>query len=221
MIENTLLRNIELLSDNKSFRIGAWIQNHIWLLTHLRHLTIARNTLRYQVDHGIFQRPTTKYPIRTMRKKHHNTTELLKYLSSKPYNIISMDMSFTNGWRVATNPELTFYTNSTEERNKLFGLLNMVSGLPTIDLRPLKNNILYFIDAEGNVEHIKFDAFCDLETPDEFWSESQKDEWRIRYREIERSLNKEKDDDEGLPFYQFPPDQIHPPDFDQDIGNPF
>ena len=178
MSNNALIRSLELLSDNKSFTLGTWIQDAMWLLMHFNHLHISRCYLQYQVNRTRFTESENNSPIRTMRKKHHNTSELLKYLDDRSYTIVNLDIQFHNGWRITANPMLIIYTNSTNQRDMMLDKLMKIAGIPMNDYSKLQNNIYYAVDLFGNLSEVQFDDFAPKDTPDEFWTEKQITDWR-------------------------------------------
>ena len=172
-----LISSVELLSNQKSFSLEVDTTRNLWLLLHFKDLEIKHKTLLYQVDNGIRQRKSTKHPVRKMVKKHNTTAELLRYLSDKPYKIIHLELEFTNGWKIKQMPyiALRFYTNSTEERDKLITRLLSISGQGPIDIPMLEENYTYsFISHDALV---KVDPEG-LPLPDEFWPEERVAEWR-------------------------------------------
>ena len=172
-----LISSVELLSNQKSFSLEVDTTRNLWLLLHFKDLEIKHKTLLYQVDNGIRQRKSTKHPVRKMVKKHNTTAELLRYLSDKPYKIIHLELEFTNGWNIKQMPyiALRFYTNSTEERDKLITRLLSISGQGPIDIPMLEENYTYsFISHDALV---KVDPEG-LPLPDEFWPEERVAEWR-------------------------------------------
>jgi len=95
-----LISTIELYSNHKSFSLGIDTIRNLWFLLHFNELEIKNMTIYYQVDNGMRQRKNTKHPIRKMRKAHKNTSELIEYLSDKSYNILKLELEFTNGWEI-------------------------------------------------------------------------------------------------------------------------
>lgn len=171
-----LISTIELYSNHKSFSLGIDTLRNLWLLLHFKDLEIKNKTIYYKVDNGIRQRKNTKHPVRKMRKVHKNTAELIEYLRDKPYNIKELELEFTNGWKVKQRPyiELRFYTNSTEERDKLIDKLLNIAGQGPIDLSKLDINYSYYFISQSKLVKINIDG---LAIPDEFWSEEQVVEW--------------------------------------------
>lgn len=171
-----LISTIELYSNHKSFSLGIDTLRNLWLLLHFKDLEIKNKTIYYKVDNGIRQRKNTKHPVRKMRKVHKNTAELIEYLRDKPYNIKELELEFTNGWKVKQRPyiELRFYTNSTEERDKLIDKLLNIAGQGPIDLSKLDINYSYYFISQSKLVKINIDG---LAIPDEFWSEEQVAEW--------------------------------------------
>lgn len=171
-----LISTIELYSNHKSFSLVIDTLRNLWLLLHFKDLEIKNKTIYYKVDNGIRQRKNTKHPVRKMRKVHKNTAELIEYLRDKPYNIKELELEFTNGWKVKQRPyiELRFYTNSTEERDKLIDKLLNIAGQGPIDLSKLDINYSYYFISQSKLVKINIDG---LAIPDEFWSEEQVVEW--------------------------------------------
>lgn len=178
---NPLLANsITLLSNHKSFKlfVGS-TRDHLWLLIHFKHLEIAHYKLQYQINKGVRQREKTIHPKRWMKKTFKNTAELLEYLSSKSYNILYMDFEFTNGWKIKEQPQIEFYfyTNSMEERNELIDKLLGIAGLEIKDKSVLIPNITYMLKVTGEVYPLDDELL-----PDEFWTEEQRNAWRLQYQ---------------------------------------
>ena len=188
-----LINNIELYSNYKSFSLGVDTVRNLWLLLHFKDLEIKNKTIYYQVDNGIRQRKNTKHPIRKMHKPLKNTAELIKYLSDKPYNIIKLELEFTNGWKIKQRPciELGFYTNSTQERDDLINKLLNIAGQGPIDVSQLEINFSYYFKSETELKKIDLD---DLPSPDEFWSEEQLAQWKKDYEAVERLNEKQQTD---------------------------
>ena len=198
-----LIRSIELLSNQKSLRVGMDTINNLWILMHFKELKIKSKKICYQVNTGIRQRKNTVHPKRWLKKPFESTSELLGYLCGKQYDIHHLDIEFTNGWRIKEHPhhEFLFYTTSVEDRNTLLNKLVFVSGFDPIDIPSLKQNISYYFKAGGTL--------CILDNslpfPDEFWSKKEVDAWKESYRERER-LEYLKD---------------NPEEAQEDIGEPF
>ena len=171
-----LITSLELLSNHKSFIISLDnAREKLWLLLHLKDLSIEQYKLLYQVNNGVRQRPNTVHPIRQMKKKFDNTSQLIHYLNQKSYDILKLEIAFSNGWvfKEASNHYFTFYTNSVLERDKLIEKLMQVAGYDKVSLDTIKPNITYLINSLGH--------FVDLglgENADEFWSKEKKDEWK-------------------------------------------
>jgi len=192
-----LFETIELFSNQKSFSLGVDTTRNLWLLFHFKDLEIKHKTLLYQVDNGIRQRESTKHPVRKMVKKHSNTSELLRYLSDKPYQIRHLELEFTNGWKIKQRPfiELRFYTNSTKERDSLIASLLNIAGQGPIDVSRLDKNYSYYF--KSHIELVKVDPEG-LPLPDEFWSEEKVSKWKKDYDKIYNSSS--DDDSESVPF---------------------
>ena len=176
---NQLIKNIELLSNQKSFRLG--IRNtaeNLWFLMHFKKLEIL-NTVIYHQQYSEFRTAkNTKYPTRRLKKKFANTAEFLDYLtpSSKPLKRIFLyEIAFTNGWKIKEQPHICFtiHTNSLEERNTLINHLINSVGFDPIAIDSLEPNITYYFKASGSLEDYKFDV-----SPDEFWSEERLKNWK-------------------------------------------
>ena len=178
---NQLIKNIELLSNQKSFRLG--IRNtaeNLWFLMHFKELEIL-NTVIYRQQYNEFRTTKTKYPSRRLKKKFANTADFLDYLSpisGSTKRIFLYEIAFTNGWKIKEHcyTHFTIYTNSLEERNTLINyLINSVCYDPiAIDL--LEPNITYYFKASGSLKDYKFDV-----SPDEFWSEERLEKWKEAY----------------------------------------
>jgi len=193
-----LISTIELYSNHKSFSLGINTMRNLWFLLHFKDLEIENKTIYYQVNNGIRQRKNTKHPIRKMRKAHKNTAELIEYLSDKPYNIIKLELEFSNGWEIKQKAytELMFYTNSTDERNQLILRLLNVAGQGPINISKLDINYTYYFKSAVKLTKINF---YDIPSPDEFWSEEEVTQWRKDVTAIDQ-LN-EKEEDESEPFF--------------------
>ncbi len=192
-----LINGIELYSDRKSFGLGVDTVRNLWILLHFRDLKIKNKTIYYQVDNGVRQRKNTNHPVRKMVKKHSNTSELLRYLSDKPYQIRHLELEFTNGWKIKQRPfiELRFYTNSTKERDSLIASLLKIAGQGPIDVSRLDSNYSYYFKSHN--ELVKVDPEG-LPLPDEFWSEEKVSKWKKDYDDLHRA--NEDEDSEGIPF---------------------
>ena len=216
-----LINGIELYSDRKSFGIGVDTVRNLWILLHFIDLKIKNKIIYYQVDNGIRQRKNTKHPIRKMRKSHKDTAELLKYLSDKPYNIIKLELEFTNGLKIKQRPciELGFYTNSTKERDDLINRLLNISGQGPIDLSQLEFNYSYYFKSESELTKIDPNG---LPSPDEFWPEEQVAQYKKDYEIINKVY--ENEHSEGVPFYNLDKDTEYIKDFkflDNENSTPF
>jgi hypothetical protein len=192
-----LINSIELYSNQKSFSCYLDTTRDLWLLLHFKDLEIKHKTLLYQIDNGIRQRESTKHPVRKMVKKHNTTTELLSYLSDKPYKIRHLELEFTNGWKIKQMPyiALRFYTNSTEERDKLITRLLSISGQGPIDISKLEENYTYSFISHDTLVKVDPEG---LPLPDEFWSEERVNNWKKEYDKIYNSSS--DDDSESVPF---------------------
>ena len=192
-----LISTIELYSNHKSFSLGIDTMRNLWFLLHFKDLEINNKTIYYQVDNGIRQRKNTKHPIRKMRKTHKNTAELIEYLSDKPYNILKLEIEFTNDWKIRQKAysELMFYTNSTDERNQLILRLLNVAGQGPIDVSKLEVNYTYYFKSAVKLTKINF---YDIPSPDEFWSEEEVTQWRKDVTAIDQLNEKEEGESEGF-----------------------
>ena len=176
---NQLITNIELLSNQKSFRLGiSNTSENLWFLMHFKKLEIL-NTVIYHQQYSEFRTAkTTKYPTRRLKKKFANTADFLDYLSpsSKPSRrFFIREIEFTNGWKIKEQPHIyfTIYTNSLQERNTLINHLINSVGYEPITIDTLEPNITYYFKASGSLEDYKFDV-----SPDEFWSEERLKKWK-------------------------------------------
>ena len=156
-----------------------------------------------------------------MRKPHKNTAELIEYLSDKPYNIIKLELEFTNGWKIKQRPciELGFYTNSTQERDNLINKLLKIAGQGPIDLSQLEFNFSYYFKSETELKKIDSDG---LPSPDEFWSEEQLAKWKKDYERINKVY--ENVQSEGVSFDYLDKDSESFKDFkflDNENSTPF
>ena len=176
---NQLITNIELLSNQKSFRLGiSNTSENLWFLIHFKKLEIL-NTVIYHQQYSEFRTAkNTKYPTRRLKKKFANTADFLDYLSpsSKPSRrFFIKEIEFTNGWKIKEQPHIyfTIYTNTLEERNTLINHLINSVGYDSIAIDLLEPNITYYFKASGSLEDYKFDV-----SPDEFWSEERLKNWK-------------------------------------------
>jgi hypothetical protein len=176
---NQLITNIELLSNQKSFRLGiSNTSENLWFLMHFKKLEIL-NTVIYHQQYSEFRTAkTTKYPTRRLKKKFANTADFLDYLtpSSKPSRrFFIKEIEFINGWIIKERffTHFTIYTNSLEERNTLINHLINSVGYDPIAIDSLEPNITYYFKASGSLEDYKFDV-----SPDEFWSEERLKNWK-------------------------------------------
>lgn len=202
-----LFSSIELYSNHKSFSVGIDTIRNLWILLHFKDLEIKNKTIYYQVDNGIRQRKNTKHPIRKMRKPLENTAELIEYLSDKPYNIIKLELEFTNGWKIKQWPyiELGFYTNSTEERDDLINKLLNIAGQGPIDISQLDFNFSYYFKSETELNKINCDG---LPNPDEFWSEEELAQWKKDYERINKVYENEHSEGEPIDFHDKDPEHF-------------
>jgi hypothetical protein len=177
---NQLITNIELLSNQKSFRLGiSNTSENLWFLMHFKKLEIL-NTVIYHQQYSEFRTAkTTKYPTRRLKKKFANTADFLDHLtpSSKPLKRIFLyEIAFTNGWKIKEQPHIyfTIYTNSLEERNTLINHLINSVGYDSITIDLLEPNFTYYFKASGSLEKYKSEIII----PDEFWSEERIEKWK-------------------------------------------
>ena len=194
---NQLITNIELLSNQKSFRLGIsnTVEN-LWFLMHFKELEIL-NTVIYRQQYNEFRTTKTKYPTKRLMKKFANTADFLDYLSSSSRptkRIFLYEIAFTNGWKIKEQSHIyfTIYTNSLEERNTLINYLINSVGYDPIAIDSLEPNITYYFKASGSLEDYKFDV-----SPDEFWSEERLQQWKEAY--IKKNY-KEEELEKGEPF---------------------
>jgi len=176
---NQLITNIELLSNQKSFRLGiSNTAENLWFLMHFKKLEIL-NTVIYHQQYSEFRTAkNTKYPTRRLKKKFANTAEFLDYLTpiSKPSRrFFIKEIEFINCWKIKERffTHFTIYTNSLEERNTLINHLINSVGYDPIAIDLLEPNVTYYFKASGSLEDYKFDV-----SPDEFWSEERLKKWK-------------------------------------------
>jgi hypothetical protein len=177
---NQLITNIELLSNQKSFRLGiSDTSENLWFLMHFKKLEIL-NTVIYHQQYSEFRTAkNTKYPTRRLKKKFANTADFLDYLSprSKPSRrFFIKEIEFTNGWKIKEQPHIYFiiYTNSLEERNTLINHLINSVGYDPIAIDSLEPNFTYYFKASGSLKDYKSEIII----PDEFWSEERLEKWK-------------------------------------------
>jgi hypothetical protein len=197
-----LITNIELLSNQKSFKLG--ISNtavNLWFLMHFKNLEILNTVIYHQQYSEFSASKNTKYPIRKLKKKFVNTADFLDYLStsSKPSRrFFIKEIEFTNGWKIKEQPHIyfTIYTNSFEERNTLINHLIISVGYDAIAIDSLEPNITYYFKAPGTLEDYKFEV-----SPDEFWSEERLEKWK-ETQKLDELLLESKDEEllKGEPF---------------------
>lgn len=191
---NQLIKDIELLSNQKSFRLGiSNTAENLWFLMHFKKLEIL-NTVIYRQQYNEFRITKTKYPTRRLMKKFANTADFLDYLSpiSRPSKRIFLyEIAFTNGWKIKEQPHIyfTIYTNSLEERNTLINHLINSVGYDPIAIDALEPNFTYYFKASGSLEKYKSEIII----PDEFWSEERLQQWKedvIKKDYVEEELEK-------------------------------
>jgi len=214
---NQLITNIELLSNQKSFRLG--INNtseNLWFLMHFKKLEILSTVIYHQQYSEFISSKNTKYPIRRLKKKFAKTANFLDYLtpSSKPLKRIFLyEIVFTNGWKIKEQPHIyfTIYTNSLEERNTLINHLINSVGYDPIAIDLLEPNITYYFKASGLLEDYKFDV-----SPDEFWSEERLEKWKedVNKRDNVEEVLQYRDTSFNLVDSVWPPNNV-------DINPPF
>jgi len=215
---NQLITNIELLSNQKSFRLGiSNTSENLWFLMHFKKLEIL-NTVIYHQQYSEFRTAkTTKYPIRRLKKKFANTAEFLDYLtpSSKPLKRIFLyEIAFTNGWKIKEQPHIyfTIYTNSLEERNTLINHLINSVGYDPIAIDSLEPNFTYYFKASGSLKDYKSEIII----PDEFWSEERLEKWK---EDVNRKDYVEEVSDSANTTFDFV--DLDLPPIDVDIKPPF
>jgi hypothetical protein len=172
---NKLINSIQLLSNHKSFTltiIGA--NEKLWLLMHFKNLRIIKKTIYYQKTPSVRSRKSTKYLTKKLNKSFDNTLQLLDYLDRKFYTIRYFEMEFEDDFKIiiSGNHSVTFYAKSKEERNKLIDKLIEIAGYDKFPIEDLCINNTYFFDANSSLTDSGFGV-----SPDEFWSEEQKDIW--------------------------------------------
>jgi hypothetical protein len=196
---NQLITNIELLSNQKSFRLGiSNTAKNLWFLMHFKELKIL-NTVIYHQQYSEFRTSkTTKYPLRRLMKKFANTAVFLDYLTpnSKPSKrIFIKEIEFNNGWKIKEQPQIyyTIYTNSIDERNTLINHLINSVGYDSIAVDPLLPNVTYYFKASGSLEEFKSEIII----PDEFWSEERLEKWKV---DVNKKNYVEEELEKGEPF---------------------
>lgn len=212
-----LVTNIELLSNQKSFRLGiSNTAENLWFLMHFKKLEILSTVIYHQQYSEFRTAKTTKYPTRRLKKKFANTADFLDYLtpSSKPLKRIFLyEIAFTNGWKIKEQPHIyfTIYTNSLEERNTLINHLINSVGYDPIAIDLLEPNVTYYFKASGSFEKYKSEI-----SPDEFWEKEKLDKWK---EEINKKDYVEEVSDSAHTSFDFV-DSVWPPN-DVDIKPPF
>jgi len=146
-----LFFNIELLSNNKTFKIGAYNPlGNLWLFNHFNHLHIYRHLIHYLIDNP----KGLEKPVSKLRKKFQKTSKLIEYLTSKNYFYHHFEIEFTNFWKIKSEYgiDLIFYTNSQEERNELICKLYKIEGIAIKKeaISQLNCNHKYETDLYGN-----------------------------------------------------------------------
>ena len=214
---NQLITNIELLSNQKSFKLG--IRNtseNLWFLMHFNELKILNTFIYHQQYSEFSDSKNTKYPIRRLKKKFANTADFLDYLSpsSKPSRrFFIKEIEFTNGWKIKEQPQIyfTIYTNSLDERNTLINHLINSVGYDPIAIDSLEPNITYNFKASGSLMDYKLGV-----SPDEFWSEVRLQQWK---QDVINKDNILEVSDSAITSFNFV-DSVWPPN-DLDIKAPF
>ncbi len=197
---NQLIKDIELLSNQKSFRLGiSNTAENLWFLMHFKELDILSTVIYHQQYSEFRTTKTTKYPTRRLIKKFANTADFLDYLSlvSMPLKRIFLyEIAFTNGWKIKEQPHIyfTIYTNSLEERNILINQLIKSVGYDPIAIDSLEHNITYYFKASGSLLDYKLGV-----SPDEFWSEERVKNWKEEYS-LKNTKNDELFNEIGIPF---------------------
>ena len=207
-MQHFLFQTITLLSDNKSFELSTDTMRNLWILQYFNKLEIHTLNLHYKIDKGEFQRKSTIYTTRKMRKQFQTTTQLLEYLFSKSYEISHLEIDFKNGWRIKQRPfiSLIFYSNSTKERNTLINQLLKIGGQSIFDISVLKENYPYFFNSFNEVVQIGAD---ELPLPDEFWSAEKKKAWNKMYDLVNSPKANQKTCDNETLFYSDNIDKVN------------
>lgn len=178
-----LFHSIALLSDDKSFSINVWNAfESLWILRHFNHLKITFRKIFYKQSGTIWTRKSTDYPQKELRKKFHNTSELLDYLGSKYYDIEYLEIIFENGFRILirNNNTIMFCTDSMKVRNKLIFKIVELEGYKNFPINKLTINVVYTFIKNNSLSDYGFGA-----SPDEFWSEEQWSIWMEEKRKLE------------------------------------
>jgi len=214
---NQLITNIELLSNQKSFRLGiSNTAENLWFLMHFKKFDILSTEIYHQQYSEFRTAKTTKYPMRRLMKKFANTADFLDYLSSssKPSRrFFIKEIEFTNGWKIKEQPHIyfTIYTNSLEERNTLINHLINSVGYDPIAIDLLEPNITYYFKASGSLLDYKLGV-----SPDEFWSEERLEKWKEEVNKKDYVEEVSEHRDTSFNFV----DSVWPPN-DVDIKPPF
>ena len=189
-----LINSIELLSNQKSFTLTIVnATKQLWLLMHFKNLKIAKKSIYYSKTPSLRSRKITVYPLRKLNKSFDDTGHLLDYLESKCYNIRHFELEFENNFRIviSSNIWVTFYADSKEERNKLINKLVDIAGFDRFPIENLSINITYnFGEKSSRIENGMGVS------PDEFWSEEQKNIWG-------KEVRKEFESDEELEIKRY------------------
>ena len=215
---NQLITNIELLSNQKSFRLGiSNTSENLWFLIHFKKLEILNTVIYHQQYNEFRASKNTKYPTRRLNKKFANTADFLDYLSpsSKPTRrFFIREIEFTNGWKIKERffTHFTIYTNSLEERNTLINHLINSVGYDPIAIDSLEPNITYYFKASGSLEEYKSEIII----PDEFWSEERLEKWK---EDINKRDYVEEVSDSANTTFDFV--DLDLPPIDVDIKPPF
>jgi hypothetical protein len=170
-----LINSITLLSNFKSFTVSiSNATENLWLLMHFKKLRIIKKSIYYSQAPSLRSRKSTKYPTKKLNKSFENTGQLLDYLNNKCFDIRHFELEFENNFRlrITSNINVTFYSDSIEERNELIDKLIGIAGYDTFQIEKLNINIEYYFGENFSLTDCGMGI-----SPDEFWSEEQKDKW--------------------------------------------
>ncbi len=175
-----LFFNIDLLSNNKTFKMGSYNPlGNLWLFNHFNHLHINKHIIHYKLDTA----DGLEKPVSKLRKKFQKTGELIEYLTSKNYFYQHFELEFTNFWKIKSEYgfDLIFHTNSQEERDDLIYKLYQIEGIRVNkeSISQLNCNHTYVTDLYGN---FKIDPYGWM--PDDYWDEATMEKWRRWYSDI-------------------------------------
>ena len=165
----------------------------LWLLMHFKDLKITKKSIYYSNTPSVRSRKSTKYPTKKLNKSFDNTGQLLDYLDSKCYEIKHFEIEFENNLRisVSSNVWVTFHADSKEERNKLIYKLVDIAGFDRFPIQNLSINITYNFGEKSSLKDNGLGV-----SPDEFWSEEQKNIWG-------KEVRKEFESDEELEIKRY------------------